>query len=159
MKLKELSNNKLYDILADINASYKVIKTNGKLFEMLKILDTKIHKELNKRKKGINKNSKVSLIFSLSMPSINTWNGHWSGENKKYTVVRRFRYKNIPEHLKEVLDGETKSYSYDFGDGWKAAISVRLKKRGEKPTNDFLAYDWMVESIIEHNKIVYDGVI
>ena len=55
-----------------------------------------------------------------------------------------------------------KTYSYDFGDGWVACISViklngndkeyrQLKKRNA----GFCGYNWMVDSIIVYDEIVY----
>lgn len=95
------------------------------------------------------------LQFTLSMPSNNSWNGKWTGENIFYAVVRKFG-RTSTEKAKEIL---TKGYySYNFGDGWRAAIDVkqidsREAARVRKKSCGFCGYEWMINSIIEHGEI------
>lgn len=85
------------------------------------------------------------LIFQLSMPSNNAWNGKWSGEGNTYTVAKSVTDAKFAD-LKP-------RYTYSFGDGWVAAVSIREAKPREKATNRFCGYEWMVDSIIRHNEI------
>lgn len=84
------------------------------------------------------------VLFELTMPNRNSWNGAWSGDKKKHTVIREIPIQQV-EKMKP-------SYYYDFGDGWGASIDVRLAGR-EKATNMFAGYSWMIDSILKHNEI------
>lgn len=92
------------------------------------------------------------FCFRLSMPNVGSYNGKWSGEKDLYARVLKFYKKDkVPE---------CKSYSYPFGDGWVARIDVtevdsKEAKRIQKVSQGFLGYDWMINSIIEHDKIIY----
>lgn len=88
------------------------------------------------------------LIFQLSMPSNNSWNGKWSGEENTYTVA-----KTVPATKADALKPR---YTYSFGDGWVAAVSVREAAPREKPTNRFCGYEWMITSILSRNAITAD---
>ena len=85
------------------------------------------------------------MIFELSMPRNNSWNNKWSGENNKYTVAKKLTKKCV-EKLKDY-------YTYSFGDGWVAAVSVREAKPREKATGKFCGYDWMIDKIIAYGEI------
>lgn len=89
--------------------------------------------------------------FTLSMPNVGSWNGRWSGENEIYFVSRKNRKKEAE------LDG--KYFRYNFGDGWSAGISCKKMSSQEanklrKKSKDFCGYEWMVDSILENNKII-----
>lgn len=88
------------------------------------------------------------VIFQLSMPKNNAWNGKWSGEENIYTVAR-----TLPDAKVEALKPR---YTYDFGDGWMAAVSVRRASERERPTNRFCGYEWMIDSILKRNAITAD---
>jgi len=87
------------------------------------------------------------LAFELSMPNNNSWNGNWSGEGKLYVRVEKFNSKKAAQ---AILD---KGYfSYDFGDGWRAGISVNEVNASEaaklrRQSKGFCGYDWMIQSI------------
>lgn len=87
------------------------------------------------------------VIFELTMPNRNSRNGAWSGDCKKYTVIR-----DLP---KGQLEKMNPSYYYDFGDGWGASVEVRRAGR-EKATGRFNSYGWMIDSILKHNEIRKD---
>ncbi len=92
------------------------------------------------------------LSFELSMPGCNSWNGKWSGANKHYVIVRSFS-KIMPK---------IGYYHYSFGDGWRAGVMVRevtstAAKTLRKQSDGFWGYDWMVDSIINHGKILNDA--
>jgi len=91
---------------------------------------------------------KKRVIFELSMPSNNSWNGKWSGEENTYTVARTLAADEFAK-LKH-------RYTYSFGDGWVAAVDIRDPRDNEKATNKFCGYEWMIDSILKHNAIRAD---
>jgi len=87
----------------------------------------------------------VRIMFELSMPSNNSWNNKWSGAENKYTVAKTMtekRYKALENY-----------YTYSFGDGWVAGVTVRRAKPREKATNKFCGYNWMIDSILYNGEI------
>lgn len=99
------------------------------------------------------------LSFTLSMPSNNAWNGKWTGESKKYIKTRAFgRGKAQNAKAQDILD--CGSFSYDFGDGWRASIKVQQVDSGaaakiRRISDGFCGYDWMIDSIYRNGKILY----
>lgn len=92
----------------------------------------------------------MKLLFTLSMPNNNSWNGRWSGASKNYCATRSFR-GNKPEEKARALVG---SHYYNFGDGWGASIAV-VEIAGRTPKSDgFCGYEWMIDSLIAHGKIL-----
>lgn len=97
------------------------------------------------------------ILFTLSMPSNNSWNGRWSGQEKVYCVSRRFAASEAGHAAADRIlshDG----YSHSFGDGWRAHVSVRevdAKERAKalRKSCGFCDYDWMVDSILDHGAI------
>ena len=90
------------------------------------------------------------ISFELSMPGNNAWNGRWSGEGSLYAIVKS--YRRMPTTFKLGY------YDYDFGDGWRAAVTVREVSRGaaqklRKQSRGFNGYDWMVDEITVHGRI------
>ncbi len=97
----------------------------------------------------------ITVSFTLSMPGVNSWNGKWSGDEKLYAVVKTFR--EVP--AREILD--KRRFSYSFGDGWIAAVTVAevdkaAARRIKKLSAGFCGYDWMIDSIIRHGSIKPD---
>jgi len=88
------------------------------------------------------------VIFELSMPNVGSWDGRWRGSKSKYTVESK-----LPKDKLHLIG---KSFYYNFGDGWGASVSCRLKSR-ERPTNKFCGYEWMVKSIIKNEKIIIES--
>jgi hypothetical protein len=101
----------------------------------------------------------MKLIFKLSMPNCNSWNGKWSGEGDLYARVRSVgTSKAAIEKARKILD---KGYFYyNFGDGWGAAVEVyectstKEKYSIEKRTRGFAGYEWMIDSILEWGAIL-----
>lgn len=98
------------------------------------------------------------LCFELSMPSVNSWNGKWTGESELHARIVNFgRSQKSNKSAKEILN---KGYfRYDFGDGWAAGVSVREINTKEsakirRKSAGFCGYDWMIDSIRKHNKII-----
>ena len=89
------------------------------------------------------------LAFKLSMPGCNSWDGRWSGENGEHVKVL---------NVKTTSSVKLGYYSYDFGDGWRAGVSVDVVDKNEahklkKRSNGFCGYDWMVQEIIKYGRI------
>jgi hypothetical protein len=92
------------------------------------------------------------IEFTLSMPSVNTWNNRWSGEGQHYAIVRTLTDKLVMKLLNANSEGY---WHHNFGDGWAAGISARIMKTRErvKKSSGFCGYDWMVRDIIDHGYI------
>lgn len=91
------------------------------------------------------------IAFFLSMPHVASWNGQWSGEGKIYARVRKD--SDVP---KEYVD---QTFEYTWSDGWGASVSVEHVDAKEaakirKQSAGFCGYDWMIDSIIDHGKIM-----
>lgn len=98
----------------------------------------------------------TTICFELSMPSNNSWNGKWTGDGVFYARTRTFSTKAGKEKASAILAREY--YTYSFGDGWVAGISVKQvtsaeKRKIDKQTKGFCGYDWMIDSIIDHGAI------
>lgn len=90
------------------------------------------------------------FAFTLSMPGVNSWDGKWTGEGSLYAKTQAVLEKDA-DALKDY-------YSYDFGDGWRAAVKVRRVDSREaakirKKSKGFCGYDWMIASILQHGDI------
>ena len=93
------------------------------------------------------------VLFRLSMPNNNAWNGKWTGENNLYAIVKNLNKETINRIM------GTGYYTYNFGDGWAAGIltseiSPQNARKVRRNSKGFCGYDWMVQSIIEHNNII-----
>lgn len=89
------------------------------------------------------------LAFELSMPGVNSWNGKWSGESKSFVKVLKVGTKSL---------AKPGYYHYDFGDGWRAAVSVRkvdaaTARKLRKESLGFCGYDWMIDEILDNGRI------
>lgn len=91
------------------------------------------------------------IEFRLSMPSVASWNGKWTGEGKNYVIYKNFSNKRC-EELGIGENGKTWYHRWD--DGWTACVSARIMKTGERKTKSdgFCGYDWMINNII-----IYDS--
>lgn len=101
------------------------------------------------------------MVFSfyLSMPSVASWDGNWSGNKKFYALTRSIRGKKGEDFNKSL---EEKNYfTYNFGDGWRAAVRVekvdgKQAAKIRRKSDGFNGYDWMVDSIIDNGDIICD---
>lgn len=96
------------------------------------------------------------LSFELSMPNNNSWNGRWSGEGKRYVIVKNFRREPFLPNGKRLAGSY---HYYNFGDGWGAAVTVRectgpAARSLKKQSSGFCGYGWMVDEILTHGKIL-----
>lgn len=98
------------------------------------------------------------IAFELSMPGVASWNGRWTGEGRSYVIVRSLgRSRAAIERELELTNDSP--YRHDFGDGWAASVSVRSVEPQEarklrSHSSGFCGYDWMVEEIIDHGRIL-----
>ena len=106
--------------------------------ELEQVAKNAVDKAIKKAKKESNR-----IIAELTMPSVASWNGRWSGENDRHTIVVKDR------RAKELIG----NYRYDFGDGWSANVEFRKAELREKVSNKFCGYEWMVKSILENGRI------
>lgn len=88
------------------------------------------------------------------MPNVGSWNGRWSGEKDLYVKFRKLTNKQLAES-----QIEERSYYYNFGDGWGASVNVSVvdskeRQRFQRKSKGFASYDWMIDSIIKHGKII-----
>jgi hypothetical protein len=89
------------------------------------------------------------LAFELSMPGVNSWNGRWTGERQSYVKVINVGAKSLAQPGR---------YAYDFGDGWRAAVTVRLvdsqtARKLRRKSAGFCGYDWMCNEICHYGRI------
>lgn len=92
-----------------------------------------------------------TLIFTLTMPGNNLWNGRWSGD-QLYAAKRKVKDSKAGE-----LAG--KAFSHNFGDGWRACVSVRCpvdsadtRKTIKRSSVGFGGYDWMIDNILRYGQ-------
>jgi len=90
----------------------------------------------------------MRIAFKLSMPGVNSWDNRWSGEAKRYVIVRSTKRDDIAGN----------SYGYNFGDGWYACVRAEEVTANEaamlrRKSDGFCGYEWMVDSIIIHGEI------
>ena len=83
--------------------------------------------------------------FELTMPNVGSWNGVDTGAKNGCYIFRRLK----KEQYEDIVD---KGFYYNFGDGWGANVIVTLNRRSA--TSGFRGYDWMVDEIIEHGRIL-----
>ena len=98
------------------------------------------------------------VCFELTMPNVGSWNGNWTGSNRKY-----YKFRTIKKVDAEKLfnGNETDSWYYNFGDGWGANVYAKPVTSQEKRTLSkisagFCGYEWMIDSILKHGKIKTD---
>lgn len=100
------------------------------------------------------------LSFELTMPNVGSWNGQWTGADKKYFVTKKVskRYLDKQEYFKELREKGKDSWHYNFGDGWGANVTVEIVDSPEaakrrKQSKGFAGYNWMIDSIIYYGEI------
>ena len=90
------------------------------------------------------------MAFELSMPGVASWNGRWTGEGRPYVRV---------ENVTKMRDVKPGQYGYDFGDGWRAFVTVRqvdgaTARKLRRQSAGFCGYDWMIREIKEYGRIL-----
>lgn len=99
----------------------------------------------------------MTLAFFLSMPGCPSWNGKWSGDGRKYVIVKTFRGAKQEANAQGILLHGC--YHYRWDDGWSAAIEVVKVEKNEaaslrRTSDGFCGYDWMVDTIVAYGKIM-----
>lgn len=94
------------------------------------------------------------IVFELTMPNVNSWNGRWTGETKRY--IRTLDERKLKKEY------WNKDFYYNFGDGWCACVSAkrmntREARKLEKLSSGFCGYDWMIRSIVECGHILTES--
>lgn len=97
----------------------------------------------------------MHFAFELSMPNNNSWNGKWSGEGTCYARVRSYSSRDLKEKVAKLVG----YHYYSFGDGWGAAVTVRVVEADEKrkllrKSRGFCGYDWMIDCLMRHGRIL-----
>ena len=85
------------------------------------------------------------IVFELTMPSVGSWNGKWSGSDRRY--IRVLHEADVPKEL------HGRDFFYNWPDGWTACVSVKQMQAKEarklqKISAGFCGYDWMIDSLI-----------
>lgn len=100
------------------------------------------------------------LSFELTMPNKGSWNGQWTGQDKKYFVIRKIsnRFFDKQEYFKTLKEKGTDNWHYSWNDGWGANICVQVidskeATRRRKMSKGFWGYEWMIQSIIMYGEI------
>lgn len=99
---------------------------------------------------------KSQVAFILTMPNVGSWNGQWTGNSKLYVKVRKLGKKWTEKLLPE---GKSKSWYYNFGDGWGMNIEARAVDLSEgnrltRRSDGFCGYEWAIDSILQHGEIL-----
>jgi hypothetical protein len=100
------------------------------------------------------------ISFELTMPNVGSWNGKWTGADKKYYIIKKVskKYFEKQEHFKDLQAKGNDNWYYNFGDGWGANVRAEIIDGAEatkrrKNSKGFAGYDWMVQSIIFYGEI------
>lgn len=100
------------------------------------------------------------VSFELTMPNKASWNGRWSGEGRKYYVIKNLtkRFVKDKEHLKKLIETGHDGYYYRWEDGWGASVDLQVidaaeAKKRRKVSAGFCGYNWMIESILSRGEI------
>lgn len=66
------------------------------------------------------------LSFELTMPNVGSWNGKWTGADRKYYIIRKMSAKffKAQEHFKTVAEKGKDDWYYSWNDGWGANVGV-----------------------------------
>jgi hypothetical protein len=100
------------------------------------------------------------ISFELTMPNVGSWNGKWTGADRKYYVIKSVCEKSFKDDYLKLLDGkESESWYYNFGDGWGANVHLEIidskeAKLRRKKSKGFAGYDWMINEILIHGRIL-----
>jgi hypothetical protein len=106
------------------------------------------------------------VSFELTMPNVGSWNGKWTGADKKYYIIKKFSDRFFKDQLEKLLDnGKTyTNYYYSWNDGWGANVKMEVidaadGRKRQKMSKGFAGYDWMVSSIIKYGGILNSSQI
>lgn len=101
------------------------------------------------------------VSFELTMPNVGSWNGKWTGADKKYFFIEKISDRDLSskEHFKKLLEYGRDSWYYNFGDGWGANVKVEIidgteYRKRKKISSGFAGYEWMIDSIKRYGEIL-----
>jgi hypothetical protein len=100
------------------------------------------------------------IQFTLTMPNIGSWNGHWTGEDELFAKCRSYGKQDT----EKIMQGKPqRSWYYNFGDGWGANVDAKIITAKEARTirnksHGFCGYDWMIDSIEQNDKIIVEVI-
>ena len=94
------------------------------------------------------------IVFELTMPHCGSWNGKWTGADRKY--IRTRRECEVPKEY------WGKDFFYRWEDGWEACVSLtkmpaKEAMKLERNADGFAGYDWMIRSICKKGVIEIEG--
>lgn len=95
-----------------------------------------------------------TVSFELTMPNRASWNGRWSGEGRKFYVIKKLPVNALKqEHLKRLIENGRDSWYYRWEDGWGANVEAQVidsteARKRKKVSDGFCGYDWMIDSIL-----------
>lgn len=100
------------------------------------------------------------ISFELTMPNAGSWNGKWTGADKKYYIIKKIskRFFDKQDYFNELKSKGKDYWHYSFGDGWGANVTAQIIDGAEaskrrKLSKGFAGYNWMIDSIIYHGII------
>jgi len=95
------------------------------------------------------------------MPGKGSWDGKWTGEGELYARCRHY----TKVETDKIMEGKpSESWHYRWDDGWAAQVSalvIDAKKAAfiRKHSLGFWGYDWMIDSIEKHGKIIIEAEV
>ncbi len=98
------------------------------------------------------------IQYTLTMPQVGSWDGKWSGADRLWAKCRSYTKDDVSKILS---DGNTKNWRYHWSDGWGALVEAKLIDSKEaakirKKSSGFCNYEWMIDSIEKHGKIIIE---
>lgn len=102
------------------------------------------------------------LAFFLRMSSCPSWNGKWSGDGRRYVIVKHYTTARGKSRASEIAAKEC--YSYHWSDGWSAEVKVvqvdaQQARSLKSESQGFSGYDWMVDTICSYGKPMCDSEV
>jgi hypothetical protein len=96
------------------------------------------------------------IAFELSMPNRGSWDGKWSGEDRRYIILKTVRSEKDIKNALSLMG----NHHYSWDDGWGASIDIyeidssESRKLQKYKKNGFCGYEWMVSSLWNHGRIM-----
>jgi hypothetical protein len=105
----------------------------------------------------------MKVSFQLTMPNVGSWNGKWTGADRKYYVIRNIhktRQRAMAAKIGSLLGEKSAvSFHYSWNDGWGANVKMEIVDGPEgskrmRQSSGFCGYEWMIDSILEFGEIL-----
>lgn len=100
------------------------------------------------------------VSFELTMPNVGSWNGKWTGADRKYYIVKQLKEATLSRgHFAKLRKDHTDSWYCNLGKGWWANVTARIvdaktARQHRKASVGFYGYEWMIDSIINTGKVI-----